>query len=124
VMSTLLIVEDNVILAKSISRWMRQHGIAVHSVKSTVEAISWISEYQPTAVLVDLLLQDGHGLDFVERHIRPRFGNLPVVVITGTGTESDLSKAKELGVVAFLGKPFPLSDLANHLLPLVQGEMQ
>jgi two-component system, OmpR family, response regulator len=108
---TILIVEDNLILAKNIARRLRQCGHLTRVAANALELREAIEDSAVSGVCLDLQLPDGNGLDILEREIRPRYQTMPVLIMTGTGTDDDRDRAKQSGVTAFLIKPFALSEI-------------
>jgi DNA-binding response OmpR family regulator len=114
---TILIAEDNAILARSIARRLAQCGVASEVVGSVAALRRVIHQQQISALCLDLQLPDGDGLDALETVVRPLRAALRVVVVTGTGTDEDRRRALRNGAVGFLIKPFPLQELMDLLLP-------
>ncbi len=69
----------------------------------------------PAYAVVDLRLEDGNGLDVVERlrEIRP---DCRVVVLTGYGAIATAVAAVKIGAVDYLSKPADADDVTNALL--------
>ena len=108
---TILIAEDNASLAKSIARCLRQSGYETEIVGTVSAASVALVSDHVTALCLDIQLPDGDGLDILEKSVRPQHPNLPVVIVTGHGTDIDRRRAEKSGALAFLIKPFPLADL-------------
>lgn len=70
----------------------------------------------PNLILLDLRLRRMSGLDFL-RWIRqsPAHRSMPVVVLSGTANATDLNRAYELGIDAYIVKPVDLKGLAATL---------
>lgn len=111
---TILIIEDNAILAKNIGRILKQRGLVTHIASSIDEAHQLYRRCDFTAICLDLQLPDGHGLSFLDDLVKAG-RQLPAVVMTGTGTEVDRQQASKLGVTSFLIKPFALAALEEAL---------
>jgi CheY-like chemotaxis protein len=66
----------------------------------------------PNAVICDLNLGSESGVEFVAWLKRsPDFRNLPVIILTGSTSEDDISAAKERGAVSVLKKPERFEEL-------------
>ncbi len=107
---TILIAEDNTILAKSIARRLRQIGFAVETVATARAFRKVYAARNYEALCLDLQLPDGNGLELLDQ-VRAARDDVPAVIITGTGTEEDRARAERNGVAGFFIKPFPLSAL-------------
>lgn len=110
---TILIAEDNTILAKSISRYLQQSGYATSLASSAVATRKALEFNGVSALCLDIQFPDGNGLDILETHVRPLHKNIPVVIITGSGSDADRQRAERSGVLAFLIKPFALAELKS-----------
>jgi DNA-binding NtrC family response regulator len=110
---TILVVEDNEALARSISRCLQRRGHQPQSVATLAAARQLLQERQVLAVCLDLDLPDGSGLDLLEHDLRPSHPAMPAVVVTGSGSDADRARAKRFGALAFLIKPFALADLGS-----------
>ncbi len=110
---TILIAEDNTILAKSISRCLQQSGYATCMATSALATRKVLERNAVSALCLDLQFPDGNGLDILETYVRPLCKNIPVVIITGSGSEADRQRAERSGVLAFLIKPFALAELKS-----------
>lgn len=108
---TILIAEDNVILAKSIARRLRQVGFVVETVPSVADFYHSYVQNRYELICLDLQLPDGNGLDILDYSIRANRDNVPVIVMTGTGTDEDRARAERNAAAAFLIKPFALATL-------------
>jgi two-component system, OmpR family, response regulator len=110
---TILVVEDNATLARSISRCLHQLGYHAKLVSTLTAARRVLRDEPVAAVCLDLQLPDGSGLDLLEHDLRPTRPDMPAVIITGAGSDADRARAAHFGVLAFLIKPFALSELAS-----------
>jgi CheY-like chemotaxis protein len=70
----------------------------------------------PDAVLLDFLQLDASGLDLLRWiRVQPAFQDLPVVVLSGREDASDVNRAYELGIAAYVAKRAGLRELAMTL---------
>jgi DNA-binding response OmpR family regulator len=112
---TILVVEDNEILARSISRCLCRLGHQAQSVTTLAAARRVLREQKVKAICLDLQLPDGSGLDLLEHDLRPACPVMPAVIVTGAGSDADRARAARHGALAFLTKPFALSELGSIL---------
>jgi chemosensory pili system protein ChpA (sensor histidine kinase/response regulator) len=115
-----LVVDDSVTVRKVTSRLLERQGMDVMVAKDGVEAIAQLQERRPDIMLLDIEMPRMDGFE-VARQVRhdERLSNLPIVMITSrTGTKHQ-ERATELGVNAFLGKPFQESELLATIDVLV-----
>jgi response regulator of citrate/malate metabolism len=112
-----LIVEDDYHVATIHAAYVRKvRGFAVAGHASSLRsARAEITRLQPTLVLLDLYLPDGHGLDLIRetrglKEHRPDF-----LVITAARDMASVRAAMQLGTVHYLVKPFSFAQLEERL---------
>ena len=101
---TILLVEDNQHLNKINGAALRLAGYRVLTALTIGEAKKTLEETEPDAIVLDILLPDGNGVDFC-REIRERTG-APILFLTSvTGYEQELEGLRA-GGDDYLNKPF------------------
>jgi two-component system, response regulator RegA len=112
---SLIIVDDDRAFLQRLSRAMEQRGFGVRSAHTVAEGIELIRVLAPAFAIVDMRLEDGHGLDFIAEltRIRP---NARVIVLTGYGNIATAVSAVKLGAVDYLAKPADADDVTDALL--------
>jgi DNA-binding response OmpR family regulator len=105
----ILIVEDNILISKSIESKLKEELFEVKSVFNGEEAINQFDAIKYDVVLLDLMLPIKSGEE-VLKHIRSK-GDVPVIIISVK--DSDVEKAINLGLGAddYLAKPFSMLEL-------------
>jgi DNA-binding NarL/FixJ family response regulator len=107
-----LLVEDDASVARSVARILRAHG-TVQVVGLVADAVVAIEAQPWVAVIVDICLPDGSGLDIVE-HARDARPMVPMLVLTGSLDPRHINRAAALGA-RFVCKPCA----GDVLLPFV-----
>jgi len=105
-----LLVEDTASLAAVYLEYLRRGPWEVLHAASVAEAERLAAERPPQAVLLDLRLPDGDGLDLLKR-LKARQPDVAVVVITAHGSVATAVAAMQAGAADFLVKPFPAERL-------------
>jgi CheY-like chemotaxis protein len=100
----LLLVDDNEELLFSLARAFRKAGFEVRSAPDAEQALALLDGQEPDLVLTDLRLPGLSGLDLL-RHVRERYPQVPVVLVTGYGDEETRQAARTHGAHALLTKP-------------------
>ncbi|MFC1833100.1 PAS domain S-box protein [Thermodesulfobacteriota bacterium] len=111
--SSILIVEDEVMLAKELARSLKSEGYEVAGrVSSAEEAILIIEDSKPNLILMDIRLSG--KMDGIEAagEIRSRF-DVPVVYLTGFAENDVLERAKKTEPYGYLGKPVTMLELRS-----------
>ena len=101
---SILIVEDEIELAKIIRDYLENAGFRVDSVGDGSAAVSAFQLNPPDLVLLDLNLPGMEGLD-VAREIR-RKSDIPIIMVTARVEETDKLIGLELGADDYITKPF------------------
>jgi two-component system response regulator LytT len=113
--TSILVVEDEAIVAKDIQNSLKKLGYNVPSVENTGEdAVESAGKYRPDLVLMDIMLKGQiSGIDAAER-IKRRY-EIPVIFLTAYADESTLSKAKVTEPYGYIIKPFKEIDLHTSI---------
>jgi two-component system nitrogen regulation response regulator NtrX len=107
---TILIIDDEESVRKSLADVMRDEGYEVVAVGSGREGIELLNEAQPAITLLDIAMPDMDGIETLRRlrELRP---DMPVVMITGHGTIEIAVKTTKMGAYDFIVKPPELQHL-------------
>jgi len=114
----LLLVEDDEMLGAALRAGLRQDGHAVDWVRSADEAdTAWIAAGKAAAydaLVLDLGLPDGSGLDLLKRARRRRV-NTPVLIATARDRVADRIAGLDAGADDYMVKPIDLDELSARL---------
>ena len=99
-----LVVDDDAVVRKSFDRVLSGKGYAVITAESGEEALRRLNEEKYDIVYSDIRMPGMSGLEVAEK-IKARQPWIPVVIITGYGTDIAEERAKAAGVANFLHKP-------------------
>lgn len=83
------------------------------------EALTFLEKAKPTAVILDMHLEDAEGSELLKVHKEGR--GFPVLVLTGDKSETVLSEMMELGADDFLFKPIDELIFQSKLRSLISG---
>jgi CheY-like chemotaxis protein len=100
----ILVVDDDPVVGKSIDRVMSPKGYAVITASNGDEALSRIAAEDYDMVYTDIRMPGMDGIE-VARRIKASRPWLPVLIVTGYGTEENEVAARAAGVAGFLRKP-------------------
>jgi CheY-like chemotaxis protein len=116
----ILVIDDEPIVAGLIADGLREEGYEqIVTANSGPEGLQAIEREAPDVVFLDITMPGMDGIE-VLRRIRERSGDLPVVILSGWGTEGQLEAARKLGVMDVLKKPAPLKNVSQTLARLQQ----
>jgi len=99
-----LVVDDDPIVGKSFDRVLSPKGYAVISAANGAEALARLEAENYDMVYADIKMPGMDGIE-VARRIKAARPWLPVVIVTGYGSEANEKAARALGVADFLKKP-------------------
>jgi DNA-binding NtrC family response regulator len=119
---SVLVVDDDRNIVRTLCDLLRRSGWAPHGVFSGEEAVAAASVRRYGAIVMDVRMA---GIDGVVafRAIRERQPRVPVVLMTAYSTRELLAEAERLGVLRILPKPLPLRQLLSLLDEVVaEGE--
>ena len=120
-MKKILIIEDDAITARVYSSLLTRNGYQVDVAPSMRAGLQRLGEFRPDGVLLDLMLPDSNGLDFLKT-IRGTdgFKTLPVIVYTNLFVSGMTEKANAAGATKIFDKatltPTSLVDTFNGYL--------
>lgn len=99
-----LVVDDDPVIGKSFDRVLSGKGYAVITAADGEEALRKLKDENYDVVFADIKMPGMNGLEVAER-IKASQPWLPVVIVTGYGTEANEMQAEAAGVSGFLRKP-------------------
>jgi DNA-binding response OmpR family regulator len=118
---SLLVVEDDEATRAFLADNLTADGFRVATASGAGEGLRAIEVRAPSLVVLDLLLEDGHGLDLLDR-VRAADGlasridpETPVVVLTGRTGEADRVRCFARGADDYLPKPFLYGELLGRI---------
>ena len=105
-----LVIDDEPLIRQSLAGALQREGYAVSTAASAAEASARFTQERPDAVIIDLILQDGHGLTLLEQ-MRADAPDTKFLVITAQGSVEEAVQAMKLGAYDFVRKPFDLAEV-------------
>ena len=117
----LLLIDDDARLTAMVGDYLRRAGYAVEVAGSLAEGRERIGRELYDALVLDLMLPDGDGLELC-RDLRaaPRTRSLPLLMLTARGEPMDRIVGLELGADDYLPKPFEPRELLARIKALLR----
>jgi DNA-binding response OmpR family regulator len=112
-MRTILVVEDEMKIARLVRDYLAHAGFEVIVTADGESALASARGHKPDLIVLDLGLPGRDGLD-VTRELR-RTSNVPIVMLTARGDESDRVVGLELGADDYVVKPFSPKELVARV---------
>jgi CheY-like chemotaxis protein len=113
----LLIVDGSADAADSLALLLKLCGYETRAAYSAAEAVCAMSEYQPDAVLMELLLPDGTGYELAPR-LRALHPQAVCIAVTTQDQDADRSRARQAGFTFHLVKPVLPDEMLDLLATL------
>jgi chemosensory pili system protein ChpA (sensor histidine kinase/response regulator) len=115
-----MVVDDSLTVRKITSRLLEREGYQVLTAKDGVDALQQLKDNLPAVMLVDIEMPRMDGFDLT-KNVRadPRLAGIPIVIISSRTADKHRNQAAQLGVNAFLGKPYQEAELLNHIATFV-----
>jgi chemosensory pili system protein ChpA (sensor histidine kinase/response regulator) len=108
----IMVVDDSLTVRKITGRLLEREGYKVVTAKDGVDALEQMAESLPRVLLVDIEMPRMDGFDLT-RNVRAnaRTQGIPIIFISSRTAEKHRNQAAQLGVNAFLGKPYAEAEL-------------
>jgi DNA-binding response OmpR family regulator len=109
----ILFVEDENAISEPFSQALKRAGFEPVVARTASQALDMAERLEPDLVLLDLRLPDGDGRD-VCRRLR-RTSDVPILMLTASGTETDRIIGLELGADDYVVKPFSSGEVISRI---------
>ncbi len=118
-----LIADDDQIMLRALEKKLSKYRETFSTVmcEDGQEAVNILARQYISMVVLDLKMPKMDGISLLA-HIKNKYPDIPVVIISGYKTSDLLNLAKKKGVVAYISKPFQVDDLAKVLVGTLQKE--
>jgi len=119
----IFIVDDELVMRKSLSGWLKRDGYDVDTAESGEEAIEKLKQTRFDLLLVDIKMEGISGLE-VLKHVRENDPDMAVVMITAYGSISTAIEAMKNGAYDYLLKPFDPDELGLLIEKIIEQQAQ
>jgi len=111
---SLLIVDDELIVRDSLSKWFREENYEVSAADSATAALALLAEQRFDIALVDIKMPGTDGIE-LQRRMKEIAPELIVVIMTGYASVETAVNALKNGAYDYVTKPFDPDDIAHTL---------
>ncbi len=115
VMSTILVVEDDVDIRELERYALASNGYKVLEAENGKEAVSMLEQEDIDLVILDIMMPVMDGLSAIKAIRYTLQSSVPIIVVSAKGDESDIITALELGCDDYLTKPFSMNVLNSKI---------
>ena len=115
-----MVVDDSITMRKASGNLLKRHGFEVITARDGIDAVSLLNEQMPDVILLDVEMPRMDGFEFATL-VRndEQFSHLPIIMITSRTGEKHRNRARDIGVNAYLGKPYQEGELVDTLQSLL-----
>jgi chemosensory pili system protein ChpA (sensor histidine kinase/response regulator) len=119
--TVVMVVDDSITVRKITSRLLEREGYRVLTARDGVDALEQLKKERPAVMLIDIEMPRMDGFDLT-RNVRgdPRTMEIPIIVISSRTAPKHRSRASELGVNVYLGKPYEEAELLEQIAALAR----
>jgi len=119
-LQTVMVVDDDRVLVKMLSQWLKQLGYGTFAAHDAPEAIKLMSMQKLNAVILDLDMPGTHGSAIIQRlKAFNRTSSIPILVLSGSDDPNEVKEVLGLGADEFLEKPTDLERVEQALAGLL-----
>ena len=112
----ILVIDDEELIIKSLSRLLEKNGYEVFVAKNGQDALVITEEENFDLIVADIRMPGINGVDTVANILQKKgFKNKPVIFITGYADEEYKRNAQKLKPVAYIYKPFDIQELVGKV---------
>lgn len=116
-----LIAEDEPYIVESLGFVLSHAGYTVTAVDDGRKVLDCVKDQQPDVVILDLMLPHRNGFEILKQlKNEETLKTIPILMLTAKGQEQDRSTAEQLGVDAFITKPFSNREVLDCVNKLSQ----
>ena len=114
---TVLVVEDKASLTQMLQFLFLSKGLNVQIAFNGKEALEKLGSISPDLILLDIMMPQMDGFEVLERlKGNPDTAGIPVIMLTARKSREDMDKARNLGAVEYITKPFKAVEVVDKVL--------
>ncbi len=117
-----LVVDDEPQIVRGLKILLRSAGYTVEAAETKADALVELVSRPPDALVLDLVLPDGRGVEICEE-VR-RWSRLPILVLSAVGDEREKVRALDAGADDYVTKPFGTDELLARLRALLRRSVE
>jgi DNA-binding response OmpR family regulator len=122
-METILIIEDDATMLRALKDNFEFKGYSVLTAADGEEGLNAALNNKPDLIILDIMLPEINGYE-VCRLIRKENLNMPIIMLTAKGEESDIVLGLNLGADDYVTKPFSIKELLARVAAFIRRSRQ
>jgi DNA-binding response OmpR family regulator len=111
----ILVVDDEVSVVEVVTLYLRREGFLVRSARNGTEALLAMQTARPALVILDIMLPQIDGLTLIQRMRENPSLDVPVILLTARGKETDRIYGLDMGADDYVTKPFSPAELVSRV---------
>ena len=115
----ILVVDDDQVIQQLLKVNLELEGYAVEVASDGEEALVLFDRFHPDLVLLDIMMPKLDGWEVARRLAGTTGGPVPIVLLSARAQESDVQKGNDLGVAAYVTKPFDPIQLLHLVAKII-----
>lgn len=117
--TSILVVDDEMVIRESLSGWLKRDGYDVGTVASAEEAIDLLKQKRFDILLLDIQLGGMSGMELL-RYVKEEYPDIDVIMITAFGSVQSAVQAMKSLAFDYLLKPFDPDELGVMIKKMVE----
>ena len=122
---SILIIDDDQLVVKTLSRYLKTYGYRVETVMSGEEAVKKTEVIPFDLIISDIRMPGMNGLDTLKK-LRSVCQNkhkikIPEIIITGYASDENQKEAEEMGIKHYIYKPFDVNIFIDAVRQCLDG---
>lgn len=115
-----MIVDDEPFVREIVRVKLRQFGIDVIEGATGPEALEKALRDKPDLILLDIMMPKMSGFEVCEKlKSHPETANIPILMLTARGEQTDKEKGERVGALDYIVKPFSPQKLAEKVMSII-----
>jgi DNA-binding response OmpR family regulator len=117
----ILVIEDDLDIAHLLKHYLIRENYSVSTATSGSTGLNLVTKEKPNLVILDLMLPEMDGLEVCRRLRRnPATAQIPILILTAKGEETDKVVGLEMGGDDYVTKPFSSKELLARVRALLR----
>ena len=113
---TFLVVDDNQLLNRFLTTYLRDKGHRASSLTDGQKVVTWLSQNECDAVILDIGMPKVDGISLISM-IRENHADLPIVMFTGLGYDEEaMQRARKAGANGYVSKGLGPNEIYSALM--------
>ncbi len=116
-----MVVDDSITVRKVTTRFLERNQMAVTTAKDGVDALAQLLDFIPDVMLLDVEMPRMDGFELANNMRNDdRLKNIPIIMITSRTGDKHRNRAMDIGVNAYIGKPYQEIELLEIIQNLIK----